>query len=145
VARNEIDCVVERPFARSETRDGEERGHQVHDVFPALGGAPEHEETGLAVVRDERDEQRPDERARGERSEQPQDQRRAGDELGDTREPGVEDARLHPETLEPSPGTGDLAPAEDVVVPVRDHRAADGDAQDEKAEIDLVGCHGRAQ
>ena len=53
-------------------------------------------------------------------------------ELGETREPGVQDARLHAEALEPAGGALDLAAPVDVVVAVGDHRHAHRDAQHEQ-------------
>ena len=58
-------------------------------------------------------------------------------ELGDAREPRVQDARLHAEAREPAGGALDLAAPVDVVVAVGDHRRADRDPQDEQPEITL--------
>ena len=66
----------------------------------------------------------PIERARRERREQPEHERRARRELGDAREPRVQDPRLHAEAREPPGGALDLAAPVDVVVAVRDHRGA---------------------
>ena len=62
-------------------------------------------------------------------------------ELGDAREPGVQDAGLHAEAREPARGALDLAAPVDVVVAVGDHRRADRDAQDQQTEPDLVRAH----
>ena len=85
-----VDRVVERPLARTEARDRDQRRDQVHEVLPALGRAPEHEEPGVQVVGDERDEHHAHDRARRQRREQAEHERGARRELGDAREPRVQ-------------------------------------------------------
>ena len=60
------------------------------------------------MVGDERDGEHPEDRARRERREETDDQSEAGRELGEAREPRVQDSRLHAEALEPARGALDL-------------------------------------
>src|SRR3546814_1817092 len=87
-------------------------GERQH-VLPALARA-EDEEAVAAVVRDAGDGHHADGGGAPERREETEDQQRATHDLGDAGQPGVQEAGLHAQALEPPAGALDLAAAEDV-------------------------------
>ena len=62
----------------------------------------------------------------------------AGTEFGQRRNPRVENAGLHPEALEPSARSGDLAAADDVIDAVRQHHDAKRAPQHQQRKVERV-------
>src|SRR5688572_649550 len=135
--------VVERPFPCTEAGDAQSEEREGHDVLVALA-RPEDEEPVLQVVGDPGDQHGADDAGAGQRREEADEQQRAGSDLGETGQPGVQDAGLHSEALEPSACSGDLPTAEDVVDPVGEEDDAEHHPEQEQRDVDGYGVRHRA-
>ena len=134
----DVEGVVERPLARAEDGDGEagERSSVITYSQPSPGRKMKKPLPRWLVMSATSIVPTTADAASGR--EQAEHEQRAAADLGQAGEPGVEDARLHAEALEPAARAGDLAAAEDVVDAVGQHHRADAAAQHEQGEVDRV-------
>src|SRR5579862_3968722 len=123
--------VIDRPAARSCTRQADGAGGQDHDVFIALA-RPEDEKAIARVVGYPGYDHGAEQPGGPELRQEAQPQQQAGADLREARDPGVYDSRLHPQGVEPSPRSRDLPAAENVIDAVCQAHSADGAAENQQ-------------
>src|SRR3954451_24958004 len=131
------DHPVDRPSTAAERAQRECGERDEQDVLVALAG-PEDEVAVLQVVGDQRDEHHAQHAGRRQRRQQPEKEQRRDTELGQRREQRMYAARPDADRLEPTRGARQLAATERVVVAVRQHRDAEDDAQQQRADVQTV-------